>query len=148
MIETCKIHKKLEFLRDDHQFVSLLCWRIRSGLRKSIDPLRIKAYSMCVFDDYLGFHIEMEEKYIFPVLGMEHKMVKKALADHRRINRVLQNKNDMLKSMNSIEELLELHIRFEDRMLFPEIGKLATSDHYQVIDHAKSMYSIYKEKNG
>jgi hemerythrin-like domain-containing protein len=101
---------------------------------------------MCVFDDYLGFHIEMEEKYIFPVLGMDHKMVKKALADHRRINRLLQDQNDMLKSMNSIEELLEQHIRFEDRMLFPEIEKIATPDQSHVIDYAKSMYSIYKEK--
>lgn len=141
-----KRHKTLDFLNYDHQFVLLLCWRIRMGLRKSIDPMRIRAYCMCVFDDHLRFHFEMEEKLIFPVLGQKHEIVKKALADHRRINRLLKDETDILKSVNLIEEVLEQHIRFEENILFPEYERKATLDDINKIDDARSTYGIYKEK--
>ena len=75
---------------------------------------------------HLISHFEMEENHIFPILGKKHELIKLALADHRRIKRLFTETEDDVKALSKIEEELEQHIRFEERILFPEIQKVAT----------------------
>src|SRR5690606_30674746 len=60
------------------------------------------------------------------ILETNHDLVKRALSDHRRLKRLFNNEDDITKSLSKIEEELEQHIRFEERILFPEIQKTAT----------------------
>ena len=52
--------------------------------------------------------------------------LKKALAEHRRLIRLF-NDQEIHKSLGLIEEELAQHIRFEERILFKEIQKIATA---------------------
>lgn len=71
-------------------------------------------------------HFEIEEQFVFPILGNENELVKQALAEHRKLKRLFENKEDLRKSISLIEEELEMHIRFEERVLFHEIQVRAT----------------------
>lgn len=123
-----KRHPAFHVLSHGHHDGLMLCWKIRSGLSKKIDPLRIKSYTNWFYSNRLLPHFESEEKFIFPLLQAENEMIKKALADHRRLKRLFEDRADVIRSLCLIEEELEGHIRFEERVLFEEIQKFASMD--------------------
>ena len=67
-------------------------------------------------------------------MGNAHKLVEKALFEHRRINRLFVKEKNLLKSVSLIEEELERHIRFEERILFNELERVATAPQLVMID--------------
>lgn len=133
--------KRNEFLKAisrEHHHGLLLCWKIRTGFKKQIDPIRIKKYVNWYYKTHLIPHFEIEEKHIFTILDKENEHVKKALSEHRRLIRLFESENDLLKSLTSIEEELESHIRFEERILFNEIQEIATNEQLEQIKTSHS----------
>ncbi|WP_179318956.1 hemerythrin domain-containing protein [Winogradskyella helgolandensis] len=121
-----KRHKALQPLSREHHHGLLLSWKIRAGFSKEIDPKRIRAYAHWFFENHLIPHFELEEIHIFSILEPENELVKRGLAEHRRLKRLFTDYDDDVKILSKIEEELEQHIRFEERILFPEIQKVAT----------------------
>ena len=121
-----KRHKALQPLSREHHHGLLLSWKIRTGFKKNIQPKRMRIYANWFFEHHLIPHFEIEEAHIFSILDQENELIKKALADHRRIKRLFSEENEDSKTLSRIEEELEQHIRFEERILFPEIQKVAT----------------------
>lgn len=121
-----KRHKSLQPLSRDHHQGLLLSWKIRSGFNKNIEATRMKTYTDWFFETHLMPHFELEELHIFPLLEADNELVKRALAEHRRLKRLFNETDDIEKSLSKIEEELEQHIRFEERVLFPEVQKVAT----------------------
>ncbi len=121
-----KRKKELQGVSRDHHQGLLLCWKIRTGFSKGIEVTRIKRYADWFFKTHLVPHFELEEQYMFPILGKDNELVKKALAEHRRLIRLF-NDQEIHKSLGLIEEELAQHIRFEERILFKEIQKIATA---------------------
>ena len=85
------------------------------------------------YDVHLRAYFELEENHIFPILGNDHPWIKKALADHRRLTRLLASTDYGIKTLGQIEEELEQHIRFEERQLFNEIQQLANEAQLHII---------------
>ncbi|HZW62212.1 MAG TPA: hemerythrin domain-containing protein [Flavobacteriaceae bacterium] len=129
-----KRHKALQPLSRDHHHGLLLSWKIRTGFTKNISATRIKAYADWFYEHHLIPHFEMEETHIFPLLDANNELTKKALADHRRLKRLFTKESNVEKALSSIEEELEKHIRFEERILFPEIQKIATESQLNFIE--------------
>lgn len=71
---------------------------------------------------------------MFPVLGMDDPLVRKAMAEHRRLTRLFNATDDIAKTLGLIEEELEQHIRFEERVLFQEIQKVANAEQLEAIE--------------
>jgi len=128
-----KRNKLLQPISREHHQSLLLCWKIRTGFSKGVEAARIKKYTDWFFENHIQPHFEVEEKYIFPILGNEHELVKKALSDHRRLKRLFENEEEIEKSLSLIEEELESHIRFEERVLFNEIQEIATEEQLKLI---------------
>lgn len=140
-----KRSKALQPLSREHHHGLLLCWKIRTGLKKSIDLSRIKAYTDWFFKNSLLTHFNIEEEFIFPLLGNEHELVKKALTDHRRLKRLFEDTTDIKKSLSRLEEELESHIRFEERILFPAIEKIVKEKELKLIMEIHSELSTYED---
>ena len=128
-----KRDKNIQPLSRDHHHTLLLCWKIRKGFSKGVDPERIKTYSDWFFESHVLPHFKIEEKYLFPVLGEGHELVKRALAEHRRLERLFRDDKEITRSLSLIEEELEAHVRFEERELFNEIQKQSTPEQLEVI---------------
>jgi len=128
-----KRHKALQPLSREHHHGLLLSWKIRSGFSKNVSVERMKTYADWFFEHHLIPHFELEEAEIFSILDSQNELVKKALADHRRLKRLFAEDTSLDKSLSKIEEELEQHIRFEERILFPEIQKVATEEQLQHI---------------
>lgn len=131
-----KRDKALQGLSRDHHHSLLLCWKIRTGFSKGVAPDRIKTYADWMFENHIQPHFELEEKYMFPVLPGDHPLVKRALSEHRRLTRLFTGTEDTTKALGLIEEELEQHIRFEERILFQEIQQKANAQELEQIDKA------------
>lgn len=124
----------LKPLSREHHHSLLLCWKIKTGISKGVKFERMKKYTDWFFDEHIQSHFQEEEKYIFPVLGNDHPMVKKALSQHRRLERLFKDDKDPERSLSLIEEELEKHVRFEERKLFNAIQEVATREELQKIE--------------
>lgn len=139
-----KRNEALKPLSRDHHHGLLLCWKIRQGIKLNIEPGRIKKYLDWFWLSYLKPHFEIEEKYIFPVLGNENELIKQALAEHRRLKRFFEAEDDLPKNISLIEKELEKHIRFEERVLFNKIQTVASSEQLLQIQHDSSDKIFYE----
>ncbi len=129
-----KRHIALQPLSREHHFGLLLCWKIRTGFRKNIDAKRIRVYADWFFKNHLIPHFEMEETHIFSILGNEHELIKRALSEHKILIMLFEEREEDTKTLTKIEEAVEQHIRFEERILFPEIQNVATESQMRHIE--------------
>ncbi|CAN5333825.1 hypothetical protein BH10BAC1_BH10BAC1_20270 [soil metagenome] len=124
----------LQPLSHEHHHGLLLCWKIRTGFKKSVSLDRMKAFTNWFYNKNLKKHFEVEEELVFPILGKNHPLVKKAISEHKRLIRLFEDEKDIAKSLSLIEEELEKHIRFEERILFQEIEEVASKKEIKFIN--------------
>lgn len=129
-----KRHEALKPLSRQHHFGLLFSWKVRKGFSRGIAVERIKDYADWFFQAEIKPHFKMEEEHIFPILDEEDPLIKRALKEHRRIVRLFSDKENPEKSLNILEEELQAHIRFEERILFNEIQKVATQKELEIIE--------------
>lgn len=134
MTKPIKRHKVLKPLSREHHYGLLLCWKIKQGFKKDVEPERMKAYSDWFQLNYLNAHFDAEEKYIFPILGTDHVLVKRALEEHQRLQQLFNEENDIEKALDLITNELDLHIKFEERILFNEIQNSASSEQLEIVE--------------
>lgn len=127
-IEPIKRHRAMQPLSRDHHHGLLLCWKIRTGLAKGIATQRIKRYADWFFINHALPHFELEERYLFPILGTQNESVQRAILEHARLTGLFRDTDDIEKSLDAIQAELGKHIRFEERTLFAEIQKSATEE--------------------
>lgn len=128
MSQPIKRHASLQPLSRDHHHGLLLCWKIREGFKKQIDPLRIKQYTDWFWQTQLAEHFRIEEEFVFPVLGSDHPHVKQAVQEHRNLEQLFLQTTNVSQTLSQLESDLEKHIRFEERVLFNEIQEVATAE--------------------
>lgn len=134
-------------LSREHHHGLLLCWKIRTGFRKNIEVDRIQSYAHWFYENHLLPHFEIEEKHVFSVLGDDHELVKRALKEHRQLRRLFDSVREEEKNLGLIEEKLEAHIRFEERVLFNEIQAMATPAEMEEISIKHSAQPISTSSN-
>lgn len=123
--------KRSNFLKPlsrEHHHGLLLCWKIKTGFSKNIEVERIKSYTDWFFNTNLKTHFKLEEEIAFPVLGNNHPLVERAISEHKRLRELFSEKIKIKESLLAIENELEQHIRFEERILFNEIEQLVTTE--------------------
>ena len=118
MPKPLKRAKALQPISREHHHGLLLSWKIREGLKKEVDPGRITKYADYFWEHHLIPHFEMEEKYIFPILGAENELIKTALEQHKELETLFAMKTDLVNNLSAIEKALTIHIRFEEQVLF------------------------------
>lgn len=129
-----KRNETLKPLSRDHHLGLQLCWKLRQGIQLKVDPQRMLVYCTNFYTRQLLPHFALEEEAIFPILGNDHELVKRALADHSKLSHLFTGSDDPLTRLARIKEDLEAHIRFEERVLFNEIEAVATPSDLDRID--------------
>lgn len=116
--------KRIEALKPlsrEHHHSLLLCWKIRQGLRLNIAHDRIKRYVDWFWNSHKKFHIEIEETFVFPVLGSDNLQVQQALTEHKALRQLFTSTSVNESTLLALQEQLNAHIRFEERILFGEV---------------------------
>jgi hypothetical protein len=109
-----------EFSRD-HHFALLLVWKIREGLKKSIEAERIGKYVLYYFETELMPHFKDEEELLYSKIPSDNKLRVQAESEHKAIYKMISDLqiNQADKSLlQNFADILEKHVRFEERQLF------------------------------
>ncbi len=129
-----KRHKALQPLSRQHHFGLLFSWKLRKGFTENIEIKRLKDYANWFFKNEIQPHFKDEEQHIFPILDTKNELICRALNEHRRIESLFNDTENPEISLHALEHELEAHIRFEERILFNEIQKIATEEQLQKIE--------------
>ncbi|HSI76628.1 MAG TPA: hemerythrin domain-containing protein [Lunatimonas sp.] len=128
-----KRHPALQELSKDHHQGLLLCFKIRQGIKLEVEEERIKKYCDWFWIEHLAPHFSEEEQFIFPVLGNDDALVRRALEEHKHLKTLFQKGQVDYDLLKKIENDLEAHIRFEERVLFNKIQDVATEEELETI---------------
>jgi hemerythrin-like domain-containing protein len=116
-------HDSLIPLSHEHHDALLLAWRLRNGDLSKREP-DLRARHVNAFFEYrLISHLRLEEELLFPafraVLGVEASLIDVLLGDHRELRaKAAAIKAGAHDQVNGFCDLLERHIRTEERQLF------------------------------
>jgi hemerythrin-like domain-containing protein len=123
----------------DHHHALLLVWKIREGLGKNVEPERISNYVVSFFDNELVPHFKDEEVNLFATLPENNEMRVRAESEHKTIREVIssirENPGEEL-TLRRFAELLEGHIRFEERELFNFLQTVLSKEELTAIEKA------------
>jgi len=138
-----KRHEALVQLSRDHHFGLLLCWKLKEGLKKDISVERMSKYIVLFYEQNLKPHFAEEEETIFLILGNSHPLIEEAISQHRELEKMISDGFETPEQIQTFRDLLELHIRTEERQIFPEIENTATEEELQNL--LKQNYPELKE---
>jgi hemerythrin-like domain-containing protein len=127
-----KRHQAIVSFSKDHHFALLLVWKIRQGLNKTVNPERISNYVAYFFKEDLEKHFKDEEQLLFSKLPVGDFLRNRAEAEHTAIYlliaAIVQKKNNA-SLLSQLADVLENHIRFEERELFTHLqNKISPAD--------------------
>jgi hemerythrin-like domain-containing protein len=143
-----KRNKHILQLSKDHHFTLLFCWKIRQGVKKQIDPERIKKYVQYFWQEHIQTHFREEEEILFK--PVEDDKVQKALNDHQaiknQVTEVLQLPNDIsTEALLMLADMVDAHIRYEERALFPHLETVLTENQLELIGEQLDKQEIQKD---
>src|SRR5690606_7641061 len=76
----------------------------------------------------------IEEEAVFPVLGNDHPLVRRALSEHAELTAMFLWQHHDKMSLAVMEKLLTAHIRFEEREVFQAVQAVASEEQLASID--------------
>jgi hemerythrin-like domain-containing protein len=128
-----KRHKSIIPLSKDHHLGLLCCWKIRQGIRKNIAADRIRAYVLYFWETHLVKHFYEEEQLLFNKI--QDPLNQQAITEHQELQSVADEITGpaTFKNLNTFADLLEKHIRFEERVLFPYLETIFPEEELQLI---------------
>ena len=66
-------------------------------------------------------------------MGNDHPLISEAISQHQIFRKMVENGFKNPEEIETFRALLELHIRTEERVIFPEIEKQATDEQLEAI---------------
>lgn len=134
-----KRSEALKALSKDHHFNLLFIWKIRQGLKLNVDLLRIKNFIAHFFNEQIQHHFSVEEKYLFCLMPVDEPLRLRAEQEHSAIkNSVAEIAAEISENkITAFANLLENHIRFEERTLFPFMEKNVS---YEKLEKASAYF--------
>lgn len=116
-------HQQLQDLSREHHTALQLALRAKRAAQSGDTAQIAASAAVCVeaFSVELDPHFVIEENELLPALAQhgEHDLVRRTLADHEQLRSlVVQLAQPDAATLHSFAELLNSHVRFEERELF------------------------------
>jgi iron-sulfur cluster repair protein YtfE (RIC family) len=125
-----KRHPELVDLSREHHFELLFSWKIKQGLALQADSRLIQDYVRYFWDHHLENHLEKEEKIVVQVLSEADPMRFRVQQDHDLIRCLVSylsgEREEAAYLLDTLQHLLNEHVRFEERVFFPYLEQVAT----------------------
>ena len=131
---------ELRKLSEDHHHGLVLARRARRAAEENEDSIAHTWKEVeSKFKNELEPHFQIEEKYLIPPLEALGKteLAKRTNDEHRKLREsVNEGAERSAAGLKEFGEMLEQHIRFEERELFEEAQRLLSSDDLKAIEKA------------
>lgn len=116
------------FSREHHDGL-LFGWKIRQGIKKGVACRRMADFCVWSWVNHFSNHFKKEEEELLQILSAHHPMMEKMLEEHEGIQFKIEliQKRPEYEGLERLVRIIDLHIRFEERVLFPFIETIASS---------------------
>lgn len=114
-----KRHNSIAPLSRDHHIGLLCCWKIRQGIKKAIEIERLRVYILYFWSTHLAEHFREEEELLLS--DAKDELCIQAVQEHQQL-KLLVGKIEsvaVIEDIMAFAVLLNAHIRFEERVVFP-----------------------------
>lgn len=131
-----KRHEALVSFSKDHHFGLLLVWKIRQGIKNAISPSRISDYILYCFQEDLQHHFKEEEQLMFCRLPADDTLRQRAEKEHAGIYDLIKRiggYKENLLWLQKFADILENHIRFEERALFNYLQEKLLPEELEIV---------------
>lgn len=134
-----KRHEQLQPLSRQHHNGLLAALLLKKGIVKSAAANVMAAFIVDFWKNDLNEHFKSEEEVLIPALSktsLDKDLTEQLLKEHALIRSYinsLKSEADDLSTIKAFTELLEKHIRFEEKVYFPEAEKLLSEEQLQKI---------------
>jgi len=139
-----KRHEALKPLSRDHHQGLILAQQLKKGapqykgMPSTLESK--KEYAIAFYKSELVKHFADEEEILFPFVAGKNsgidKLILEIISEHRKMEIMVKNLEDSHNLEDLLDELgnlLETHIRKEERELFVEIEKALSEDELKII---------------
>ena len=145
MCAAIKRDKALHILSHDHHHGLILAQLIKKGSPQYKNLPNTtegkKDYSINFYNDELVKHFEDEENILFPVVNGKDdeidSLIEEIITEHKKIKQLvnqLESNEDVENTLDELGNILESHIRKEERNLFMKIQEILTEDELTAVE--------------
>ncbi|EMR02956.1 hemerythrin domain-containing protein [Cesiribacter andamanensis] len=117
-------------LSREHHFGLLFCWKIKQGLSKGVSLQVMRDYAVYYWQLHLREHFRKEEEILQPMLLPQDRLRLQFESEHAQLRQMFEELEQQLpdgqEPLNDLQEMLNAHIRFEERQLFPYLEERAS----------------------
>ena len=131
MMSAVKRHAALIPLSHDHHHALVAARRLRRAAEANADPADAVAAFTTFFRTLTIPHFREEEESVFPLVASSEEarpLVVRALLEHQHLHALvaeIERGTDARATLTAAADLLETHVRLEERELFPLVERLA-----------------------
>lgn len=139
-----KRNENLVPLSRDHHLGLLCSWKILQGIKKGISYERIRMYINYYWENNLSTHFEIEDQ-VLPELQnnfLQTQMDKEHLEIRKLISCINQSQDVNL--LSDFAKALKNHIRFEERVVFPNYEDQLTQQ--QIKEIGRKLGEIHQKE--
>jgi hemerythrin-like domain-containing protein len=117
-------------LSREHHDGLLFVWKIKQGLQNNTSIDTLCKYSLWYWRHHIKPHFYQEEKILIPCMPADHPMVIRLKEEHDHIRELILglDREPDKRTLELLADLLNQHIRFEERELFNYLEKTLTAE--------------------
>ena len=151
-IKPIKRSKELAPLSREHHDGLLFVWKIKQGLANGTSTETLCNYTRWFWSNHLDPHFNDEEKVLVKFLPGDNALVKQMFREHAQIRDLIISLDKELSadSLQLLANLINDHIRFEERHLFAYAEENLTADQlneiYKELSHDSSCNTEWKDE--
>jgi len=129
-VKPIKRSVQLQPLSREHHDGLLFVWKVKQGLENRTPPEKLKEYTGWYWRHHIKPHFFQEEKILLPMLPAAHPLSLQLKKEHDYIRELIlsidreADRHDFIRLAN----LVETHIRFEEREFFQYLEQQLTQD--------------------
>lgn len=152
-IKPIKRSNELAPLSREHHEGLLFVWKLRQGLQKGVATERLIKFIFWQWHNHIKPHFFQEEKILMPFFSAGNELADRMLKEHENIRELILNlDNDPdSRTISMLADLINDHIRFEERQLFNYLEQTLTSSQLteilnQLEEHPVSCDNDWEDK--
>jgi hemerythrin-like domain-containing protein len=114
-------HQRLVPFSQDHHNGLMVVLLVKKGLKKAVHPERLSKFICWFFQNGLEAHFQEEESLLFHMLSAANEMLHRLAQEHASMRQMaarLSASPADLTTINQFANLLEGHIRYEERTVY------------------------------
>ena len=129
-IKPLKRSKELAPLSREHHEGLLFVWKIKQGLANGTSIETLCNYTRWFWTNHIKPHFKDEEKVLVKFLPADNALVQQMFIEHVQIRDLVisLDKEPDSNTLQLLAEVINNHIRFEERQLFAYVEKIFTPE--------------------